>query len=94
MVRNPREPGKSNPGFITAYQRINVAFSRARRLLIIVGNKDYLTRKGVIDLPDVMGDSNNDQKNFRVYEKVIDTIRTYGKVLDDVDVIRERGNSK
>jgi hypothetical protein len=63
-------------------------------LLIIVGNKDYLIRKGVIDLPDVMGDSNNDQKNFRVYEKVIDTIKTYGKVLDDVDVIRERGNSK
>lgn len=94
MVRNPREPGKSNPGFIAAYQRINVAFSRARRLLIIVGNKDYLTRKGVIDLPDVMGDSNNDQKNFRVYEKVIDTIKTYGKVLDDVDVIRERGNSR
>jgi superfamily I DNA and/or RNA helicase len=94
MVRNPREPGKSNPGFITAYQRINVAFSRARRLLIIVGNKDYLIRKGVIDLPDVMGDSNNDQKNFRVYEKVIDTIKTYGKVLDDVDIIRERGISK
>jgi len=94
MVRNPREPGKSNPGFITAYQRINVAFSRARRLLIIVGNKDYLMKKGVIDLPDVMGDSNNDQKNFRVYEKVIDTIKTYGKVLDDVDIIKERGTSK
>jgi superfamily I DNA and/or RNA helicase len=94
MVRNPREPGKSNPGFITAYQRINVAFSRARRLLIIVGNKDYLMKKGVIDLPDVMGDSNNDQKNFRVYEKIIDTIKTYGKVLDDVDIIKERGTSK
>jgi hypothetical protein len=93
MVRNPRDPGRSNPGFITAYQRINVAFSRARRLLIIVGNKDYLIRKGVIDLPDVMGDSKNDQKNFRVYEKVIDTIKTYGKVLDDVDVIKERGSA-
>ncbi|MDY0214816.1 MAG: AAA domain-containing protein [Bacilli bacterium] len=94
MVRNPKEPGKSNPGFITAYQRINVAFSRARRLLIIVGNKDYLTKKGVIDLPDVMGDINHDQKNFRVYEKVIDTIRTYGKLIDDVDIIKEGGNTK
>jgi len=94
MVRNPRDPSRSNPGFITAYQRINVAFSRARRLLIIVGNKDYLIRKGVIDLPDVMGDPRNDQKNFHVYEKVIDTIKAYGKVLDDVDVIRERGTSK
>jgi len=94
MVRNPRDPSRSNPGFITAYQRINVAFSRARRLLIIVGNKDYLIRKGVIDLPDVMGDSKNDQKNFRVYEKVIDTIKMHGKVLDDVDIIKERGMSK
>lgn len=94
MVRNPIDPSRSNPDFIKAYQRINVAFSRARRLLIIVGSKDYLIRKGVIDLPDVMGDSNNDQKNFRVYEKVIDTIKTYGKVLDDVDIIKERGSNK
>jgi superfamily I DNA and/or RNA helicase len=94
MVRNPIDPSRSNPDFIKAYQRINVAFSRARRLLIIVGSKDYLIKKGVIDLPDVMGDSNNDQKNFRVYEKVIDTIKTYGKVLDDVDIIKERGTSK
>ena len=89
MVRNPRDPSRSNPGFITAYQRINVAFSRARRLLIIVGNKDYLIRKGVIDLPDVMGDTQNDQKNFRVYEKIIDTIKHHGKVLDDNDIISE-----
>ena len=89
MVRNPRDPSRSNPGFITAYQRINVAFSRARRLLIIVGNKDYLIRKGVIDLPDVMGETENDQKNFRVYEKIIDTIRYHGKVLDDNDIISE-----
>ena len=94
MVRNPIDPGRSNPDFIKAYQRINVAFSRARRLLIIVGSKDYLIKKGIIDLPDVMGDSNNDQKNFRVYEKVIDTIKTYGKVLDDIDIIKERGTSK
>ncbi|UKI49626.1 MAG: DEAD/DEAH box helicase [Clostridium sp.] len=29
-VRNPENPAKSNPGFILAYQRINVALSRAR----------------------------------------------------------------
>lgn len=42
MVRNSREPGKSNAGFITAYQRINVTFSRARRLLLIVRNNESI----------------------------------------------------
>ena len=48
-VRNPQEPSKSNPGFILAYQRINVALSRARRLLIVVGNRKYLEQRGVIN---------------------------------------------
>jgi hypothetical protein len=87
MVRSPQNHARSKAGFITAYQRVNVAFSRARRLLIIVGNKDYLIKKGVIDLPDVMGDQALDKKDFRIYEKVIDTIRQEGKMLDDADLI-------
>jgi superfamily I DNA and/or RNA helicase len=86
MVRSPQNHARSKAGFITAYQRVNVAFSRARRILIIVGNKDYLIKKGVIDLPDVMGDQVNDKKDFRIYEKVIDTIRQDGKMLDDADI--------
>ena len=90
-VRNPEKPERSNPGFILAYQRINVALSRARRMLIVVGNKKYLETKGVIDLPDVNGDPSRDQKNFRVYEEIIDTIEQYGKCIDDVDVLENRG---
>ena len=86
MVRSPQNHARSKAGFITAYQRVNVAFSRARRILIIVGNKDYLIKKGVIDLPDVMGNQANDKKDFRIYEKVIDTIRQDGKMLDDADI--------
>jgi superfamily I DNA and/or RNA helicase len=86
-VRNPQEPSKSNPGFILAYQRINVALSRARRLLIVVGNRKYLEQRGVINLPDVYGRIGFDQKNFRVYEEIINTIETYGKVIDDIDVL-------
>lgn len=87
MVRSPQNHARSKAGFITAYQRVNVAFSRARRILIIVGNKDYLIKKGVIDLPDVMGDQSNVKKDFRIYEKVIDTIRQDGKMLDDADIL-------
>lgn len=90
LVRNPQDPAKSQPGFILAYQRINVALSRARRLLIITGNKEYVEQKGVINLPDVYGRSGYDQRNFRVYERIIDTIERYGKVIDDVDIIEAK----
>ncbi len=90
-VRNPEKPERSNPGFILAYQRINVALSRARRMLIVVGNKKYLETKGVIDLPDVNGNPAHDQKHFRVYEEIIDTIEQYGKSIDDIDVLEGKG---
>lgn len=89
-VRNPQEPAKSNPGFILAYQRINVALSRARRLLAVVGNRKYLEDKGVINLPDVYGREDYDQKHFRVYDEILNTIETYGKVLEDVDIIESK----
>ncbi len=88
-VRNPANPAKSNPGFILAYQRINVALSRARRLLVMVGNRKYLETKGVIDLPDVNG-KGNDKHNFRVYEEIISTIELYGKVIEDGDVLEDK----
>ena len=88
MVRNPENPARSNPGFILAYQRINVALSRARKLLIVVGNRRYLEDKGVIDLPDIHGNG-QDRKNFRVYEEIIGTIERYGKVIEDSDILGE-----
>lgn len=91
MVRNPENPNKSNPGFILAYQRINVALSRSRRLLIVVGNRRYLESKGVIDLPDING-KGNDRHNFRVYEEIIGTIEQEGKVIDDTDVLEDKEN--
>lgn len=91
MVRNPENPNRSNPGFILAYQRINVALSRARKLLIVVGNRKYLEDKGVIDLPDING-LGNDLRNFRVYEEIISTIEREGKVIDDIDILEEKEN--
>ena len=88
-VRNPENPTKSNPGFILAYQRINVALSRARRMLVMVGNRKYLENKGVINLPDING-RGNDKNNFRVYEEIIYTIERYGKVIEDVDVLEDK----
>lgn len=92
-VRNPAYPKNSDAGFILAYQRINVALSRARRMLIMVGNRKYLESKGVIEkLPDVHGRSDMDQRNFRVYEEILRTIERYGRVFDDTDVLGNRGS--
>lgn len=86
LVRNP-EKSHSNPGFILDYRRINVAMSRARKLLVIVGNKDYLTQKGIIDLPDVDGDTRLNKKNFAVYQEILNYIRDHGRMLEAEDVL-------
>lgn len=92
-VRNPAYPKNSDAGFILAYQRINVALSRARRMLIMVGNRKYLESKGVIkELPDVHVRSDMVQKYFRVYEEILRTIERYGRVFDDTDVLGNRGS--
>jgi DNA polymerase III delta prime subunit len=43
VVRSDK--GTSNIGFLDDYRRINVAFSRAKRLLIIVGDSEYLIKR-------------------------------------------------
>ena len=69
MVRNPPNPAKSNPGFINAFQRINVSLSRPRRLLIIVGCRKYLAEKGVAEIPPLSG--GGAPRRVRIYEEIL-----------------------
>ncbi len=87
MVRNPSKR-TGNYDFIKKFERINVAYSRARRLLIIVGARDFLSDKGIIDLPD---DSipPRIQYSYPVYREIINTIDVYGRILSDSDVLEE-----
>ena len=62
-------------------------------MLIVVGNKRYLETKGIIDLPDVNGNPAHDQRRFRVYEEIINTIESFGKSIDDVDVLENKGGT-
>ena len=80
MVRNPAQGKRYDAEFIKKFERINVAFSRARKLLIIVGSRKFLSEAGIIDLPDLDGDHSQDKLNFPVYREIIDTINFRGRI--------------
>lgn len=83
MVRNPNDKN-FNPEFIKKYERINVALSRARKMLIIVGAKKFLCEHGWISLPSISGDS---LKKTPIYRQIIDTIETKGRILEAKDIL-------
>lgn len=89
MVRNPAQGKRYDAEFIKKFERINVAFSRARKLLIIVGSRKFLSEAGIIDLPDLDGDQSQDKLNFPVYREIIDTINFRGRILTAKDVLGE-----
>lgn len=87
MVRNPRG-GRSNSDFIKQFERINVALSRARCMLVVIGSMDYLSSIA-IDLPDINGNKDLDRHSFPVYKEIIRTIQAKGKILQTSDLIGE-----
>ena len=89
MVRNPVQGKRYDAEFIKKFERINVAFSRARKLLIIVGSRKFLSEAGIIDLPDLDGDHSQDKLNFPVYREIIDTINFRGRILTAKDILGE-----
>ena len=88
MVRNP-SGARYDAEFIKKFERINVALSRARKLLIILGSRKFLTETGVIDLPDLSGNRALDKKNFPVFREIIQTIDFRGRVWRADDILGE-----
>ena len=88
MVRNPVSE-HYNAEFIKKFERINVALSRARKLLIVVGSRKFLTTAGVIDLPDLSGKHSHDRLSYPVYKEIIETINFRGKILTANQVLGE-----
>ncbi len=86
MVRNPKN-GKYDANFIKKFERINVALSRARKMLIVVGSKNFLSKAGIIDLPDLSGDESKNKYNVPIYQDIIHTINIKGNMVSASDII-------
>lgn len=87
MVRNPAPGKKFDLEFLKKFERINVALSRARKLLVVVGARKFLSDCGIIDMPDMEGNHSADKLNFPVYKEIIDTIYFKGKIIPARDII-------
>ncbi|WNY22950.1 hypothetical protein MmiHf6_02440 [Methanimicrococcus hongohii] len=76
-----RTDSKSN--FLKEYRRINVAMSRARRLLIIVGNASVLSKMSV----EI--DSSTQPRSSKVYDEIIQTIKNFDGYRESENVLGE-----
>ena len=78
---------------VAAFERINVAFSRAQNLLIIVGAKSLYSRL-TVPIPNM---DTGEIRSARIYQSIIDDIARNGALIagetlinaDDVEKIRE-----
>lgn len=70
IIRNGIVESNSDIGFAKAPERLNVALSRARRLLVVVGNLRFF-------------ESYKDKSGNAIYKNAIDIIRQEGLIIDD-----------
>lgn len=73
LISTKRKVGKEN--FVSSFQRINVAFSRAKKLLVIFGSKDIFDDYEV-EMPDI--DNESIIKKEKVYKRIANIIRQNG----------------
>lgn len=82
LVRNP-ESGKSRSKHITAFERVNVAFSRAQNALFIIG-AEALYKKLEVEMPYM--DKKGTQK-LKVYKDIIDYLHKNASYFESDCVI-------
>lgn len=71
--------GRSNIGFLDDYRRINVAFSRVKRLLIVVGDSDYLINRATLN-------PNGRFNEFKL-QQIVEDLKTQGLIFNNLNEI-------
>lgn len=83
LVRNVKKNRRSIDSHIAAFQRINVAFSRAQNLLVIVGAKDMYYNQ-----PVKITDMNNGKEHIiMAYQQIIDLLNYRAAYFSSDDVL-------
>lgn len=86
LVRNIKSEYRNTNSHIAAFQRINVAFSRAQNLLLIFGAKDMYANQPVI-LRDM---DNGNEKTTYIYKNIIEMLDMKGCFYSSDDIIHEK----
>ena len=75
IVRSTK--GKSNIGFLDDYRRINVALSRVKRLLIIVGDSNYIIKRATLN-------KNSKFDDFKL-QNIVKNLREQGLIYNSIN---------
>lgn len=85
LVRNVKSFHHNVESHIAAFQRINVAFSRAQNLLVIVGAKDMY-----VDQPVKLTDMNDGtEKTIMAYKQIIEMMDQRGTLFSADEIITD-----
>lgn len=85
LVRNTKSERRSIDSHIAAFQRINVGFSRAQNLLIVVGASEMYANQPVM-LTDM---DNGEKKEAFVYKEIIEMLDMKGTYYQSDDIITD-----
>ena len=83
LVRNVRSAYRRLNSHIAAFQRINVAFSRAQNLLVIVGARNMYADQPVV-IPDL---NTGEERTTKVYRQIIENLNQKNAYFTGDDVI-------
>lgn len=89
MTRNVpfARKGASSRSFIARFERINVAFSRAKELLLVFGAKDFF-QKQPVNLPSL--DGSTPPRKVPVYAQITEMLERNGALIPSREVISRR----
>lgn len=85
LVRNVRKAAHNVDSHIAAFQRINVAFSRAQNLLVVVGAKDMYAEQPV-KITDM---NNGEEKIIMAYKDIIEMLDQRGTYFTSDEILSD-----